>query len=211
MKAKRLSELEYVVFDTETTGLYAEDGDEIIEIGAVRVRGLQVCDEVFQSFVDPEKPIPEASTQVHGIKGSDVKGAPTIDQVIDAFRSFCGTSIWVAQNARFDLSFLVKSFDRKKISYSQLLVLDTIGLSKTLFPYETKHNLDVMMARLGIARTGDRHRSVDDSRYTAKVLIEFIKLLEKQGIETINQVSSAFIRMESLQKKVKLKTGSLFG
>jgi DNA polymerase-3 subunit epsilon len=210
VKSQSLSELEYIVFDTETTGLYANEGDEVIEIGAVRVRGLEIMDEIFQSMINPGRNIPEASTQVHGITDRDVKGAPSIDAVIGDFRKFCGSAIWVAQNARFDLSFLVKVFERKQISYSQQLVIDTIGLSKMLFPYETRHNLDVIMARLGIAKTGDRHRSVDDSRYTAKVLIEFIQLLDKQGIKSLQEIQSALIRLDNFQKPARPKTASLF-
>ena len=210
MKAQKLSELEYVVFDTETTGLYADEGDEIIEIGAIRVKNMTVTEEIFQSMVKPGRSIPEASTQVHGITDKDVENAPSLDEIIGDFRKFCGSAIWVAQNARFDLSFLVRAFDRNRIPYSQNLVIDTIGLSKTLFPYETRHNLDVIMARLGIAKTGERHRSVDDSRYTAKVLVEFIGLLEKQGVESIQDVPLALIRMETFQKREKPKTASLF-
>jgi len=211
LKQRRLSELDYVVFDTETTGLYADDGDEIIEIGAVRVKGMQITDEVFQSLINPNKPIPPASSEIHGIFDKDVKAAPVIDQMIDEFKAFCGSCIWVAQNARFDMSFLMKTFRKKAISVSNLMVLDTIGLSKILFPYETRHNLDVIMARLGIAKTGSRHRSVDDSRYTAQVLIEFIKLLEKQGVSQIQDVATALIKMESFHKKTQPKTQNLFG
>jgi DNA polymerase-3 subunit alpha (Gram-positive type) len=211
VKSLLLKELEYVVFDLETTGFYADSGDEIVEIGAVLVKKLEIQKEVFSTFINPKRPIPAASTAVTGIKDSHVKDAPTIDKIMDDFLSFIGNRIIVAQNAKFDMSFMFKNFQRLNIPVKQNLVVDTIGISKLLFPYEQKHNLDAIMARLGIAKTGDRHRSLDDSKYTAQVLIEFIKLLEKQGISTLPEIEQTFIKPESISKAKKMKTRSLFG
>jgi len=122
-----------------------------------------------------------------------------------------GPRIWVAQNAKFDMGFLIKSMSRLNKSLRQNIVVDTIGISKILFPYENSHNLDVLMNRMGILRSGERHRSLDDCRYTAQILIEFIKLLEKQGINSLPQIETAFIKVDSLVKTDKPKTRSLFG
>jgi DNA polymerase-3 subunit epsilon len=205
-----LKELSYVVFDLETTGLYPEQGDEIIEIGAVVVENLETSDEIFHSLVNPGKPIPAASTAVHGIKDQDVVKAPSIDKILPKFLQFTGSRIWVAQNARFDLGFVVQKLKQLQMPLKQNIVVDTIGLSRMLFQYENSHNLDKIMARLGIARTGDRHRSIDDSRYTALALIEFIKMLEKQQISTLPQIESAFVKADSLFKTARPKTKSLF-
>jgi len=210
LKLLGLSELSYAVFDLETTGLYAHEGDEIVEIGAVIIEGGILQEKTFQTFVNPQKPIPAAASAVSGIKDSDVAKAPTIDRVIDPFLEFMGNRIWVAQNAKFDMSFVTKKLFDLQRPPRQNVVLDTMGISKILFPYETSHNLDVIMARLGIAKTGDRHRSLDDSRYTALALIEFIKLLNKQGIHHLQEIESAFIKTENLMKSVKPRTKSLF-
>lgn len=211
MQPLKLSELTYVVFDFETTGLYPEEGDEIIEIGAIVVEKGEIQESHFQSLVNPLKPIPAASTRVHGITDADVAKAPPIVKIFDEFMDFLGSRIWVAQNAKFDLGFIVKKTKDLQRPMRQAVVLDTIGISKILFPYETSHNLDAMMARLGIVKTGERHRSMDDARYTAQVLIEFIKMLEKQGITTLPEIESAFIKIESFYKAEKPKTRSLFG
>ncbi len=210
MKLLNLSELSYAVFDLETTGLYAHEGDEIIEIGALVVENGTIQEKTYQTFVNPQKPIPAAASQVSGIKDSDVAKAPTIDKVIDSFLEFMGSRIWVAQNAKFDMSFVSKKLIDLQRPPRQNVVLDTMGMSKILFPYETSHNLDVIMARLGIAKTGERHRSLDDSRYTALALIEFIKLLEKQGVKHLTEIESAFIKTDHLMKSAKPKTKSLF-
>lgn len=210
MNLLELKDLSYVVFDLETTGLYPEQGDEIIEIGAVTVEKLEVSQNVFHSLVNPGRTIPTAATNVHGIRDQDVEGAPSFDQVAPKFLKYASNRIWVAQNARFDLGFVVQKFKKLRIPLKQTVVIDTIGLSKMLFQYETSHNLDKIMARLGIPKSGDRHRSVDDSRYTALALIEFLKLLEKQQVTSLPQIESAFISADSIFKSAKPKTKSLF-
>lgn len=210
LKSPTLCELEFVVLDLETTGLYADEGDEILEIGAVRVKNLSIAEE-FQSFVRPTKPIPEASIAVHGIRDQDVVDAPLLTEVLPRFFQFCGNRIWVAQNARFDMSFILRDFQKCGLRMGQNVVVDTIGLSKMLFPYETSHNLDVLMARLGIAKTGDRHRSLDDCRYTALVLVEFLKMLEKQNVKFLADIASSFVKLETLIKMEKPKPRGLFG
>lgn len=207
-----LKDLSYVIFDLETTGLYPESGDEIIEIGAVVVEGGELHPtEIFHSMVNPGRPIPAISTSISGIKDSDVADAPTIDKILPQFLKFTGNRIWVAQNAKFDLSFIVMKLKQLNIPLRQSVFVDTIGLSKMVFPYETSHSLDSIMSRLNIARSGARHRSVDDSRYTAHALMEFIKMLEQQGVTSLPQIEPSFIKPENLFKTQKPKSMKLFG
>ncbi|MBN8554008.1 MAG: hypothetical protein J0L93_01030 [Deltaproteobacteria bacterium] len=206
-----LKDLSFVIFDLETTGLYPDQGDEVIEIGAVVVENFQIAEKHFHRMVNPGKPIPAASTAIHGIKDKDIEKADSMSKILPEFLSFMGNRIWVAQNAKFDLGFILTKMKQLNMQFKQTIVIDTIGISKILFPYEQYHNLDVIMNRLGIARTGERHRSVDDSKYTALVLIEFIKLLAQQGIHTLPEIEQAFVKPESLMKSEKPKTRSLFG
>lgn len=210
MKSLDLCQLDYVIFDLETTGLYADQGDEIIEIGAVRISALEIEEESFHRMVKPNQSIPAASTAVHGITNKDVEKAPHVQAVLPEFLDYCGSRIPVAQNARFDLSFILRDLHKMGLHYRSTFVADTIGLSKMLFPYETRHNLDVMMARMGISKSGDRHRAVDDCKYTAQVLIEFIKQLEKQGTRRLDDIQSAFIKPESVFKQKAPQTMGLF-
>jgi DNA polymerase-3 subunit alpha (Gram-positive type) len=140
-----------------------------------------------------------------------VKDAPIIDEVLPKFLKFAGSRIWVAQNASFDLSFILRDMNRLKIPVGERLVIDTIRISKILFPNAGSHNLDVLMARMGISKSGGRHRSLDDCRYTALVLIEFIKLLEKQGMDQLQHIKDAFIKTENVLKREKPKARGLFG
>jgi DNA polymerase III epsilon subunit family exonuclease len=91
---------EYVVFDLETTGLSPWGGDEIIEIGAMKIFGSDI-DEVnhFHSLVNPKRLIPEESTKVNGITNEMVANAPTLEEVFPKFLDFIGSSWLVAQNS----------------------------------------------------------------------------------------------------------------
>lgn len=210
MKNLTLSELSFAVFDFETTGFYADSGDEIIEIGAILVENGAVSEHTYQTLVNPGRPIPAASTAVHGIKDEDVGDAPPLSVVLPKFYRFITSRVLVAQNAKFDMSFLLRALERHQLPFRQGFAIDTIGISKMLFPYETSHNLDAIMARLGILRSGDRHRSLDDARYTAQALVEFMKLLQNQGITALPQIESAFIRADAVYKPKAPTTKALF-
>ncbi len=88
-----LRELTYVVFDTETTGLNPAEGDEIIQIGAIRiVKGRLLYEETIDLLVNPQRPVPKSSVAIHGIEPDLLQGQPTIEQVLPHFHSLCGRS-----------------------------------------------------------------------------------------------------------------------
>ncbi len=170
---------EYVVFDLETTGLSPWAGDEIIEIGAMKIYGHEI-DEVnfFHSLVNPKRLIPEEATKVNKITNEMVAGAPTFDEVFPKFMDFVGSAYLVAQNAKFDMAFLMKYMMQKQIR-KQLEVYDTIVFSRRCFPSEDRHNLDLICKRLGLAYDeANRHRSIEDVRLTAHA---FVRMREQLG------------------------------
>lgn len=172
---------EFVVFDLETTGLSAWGGDEIIEIGAIKVFGTEIDDKnTFHSLVNPKRPIPPDATRVNGITNEMVASAPAIDDVLPLFWDFVGQSWLVAQNAKFDLSFLMKYLVQRKLK-KQFEVYDTVTLSRRAFPEESGHNLDKIAKRLGLAyNISERHRSTCDVQLTAQA---FIRLKERLGTQ----------------------------
>jgi len=88
---RRLSDLAYTVFDTETTGFDPAGGDEIVSLGAVRiVNGRLLRQETFDRLVDPQRTVPASSVAVHGITTGMVRGQPTLDVVLPAFARFAG-------------------------------------------------------------------------------------------------------------------------
>lgn len=170
---------EYVVFDFETTGLSPWGGDEIVEVAAMKIFGDSIDEtRVFQTFVNPKRLISPEATRINGITNEMVADAPTADQVIPRFLEFVGDAYLVAQNARFDMSFLTKYLVQLQIKRS-LEVYDTMIFSRRCYPDESSHNLDVICRRLQIPIVeAERHRSLGDVKLTARA---FLLLKERLG------------------------------
>jgi DNA polymerase III subunit epsilon len=99
-----LEEAAFVVFDLETTGLSAAR-DRICELGAVRVRALELVDS-FQSLVNPRIALPEPVARLTGLREEQLREAPSVASVLERFLAFAGDDLLVAHNARFDQRFL---------------------------------------------------------------------------------------------------------
>jgi DNA polymerase-3 subunit epsilon len=187
---RRLSELSYTVFDTETTGLEPSAGDEIISIGAVRiVNGRMLKQEVFEQLVDPRRPISRESTAVHGIDGRQLANEPPIEQVLPRFHRFCEDTVLVAHNAAFDMRFLELKEAATGVRFGQP-VLDTLLLSAVVHPSLDNHHLDMIAERVGVRVIG-RHTALGDALLTGEVFLRLIPLLAERGIVTLGQALEA--------------------
>ncbi|MCK6426786.1 MAG: DNA polymerase III subunit epsilon [Burkholderiaceae bacterium] len=190
LEDRRLVDLVYTVFDTETTGLNPSEGDEIIQIGATRVlNGKLIRQESFEQLVDPCRPIPAASIPIHGIQPEMVQGQPTIDQVLPAFHAFANETVLVAHNAAFDMRFLQLKEERTGLRFDHP-VLDTLLLSAVVHPNQESHRLEAIAERFEITVIG-RHTALGDAMVTAEVLIRLIPLLAEKGIHTLRQAREA--------------------
>ncbi|MBK7621264.1 MAG: DNA polymerase III subunit epsilon [Kineosporiaceae bacterium] len=185
-----LAELSYTVFDTETTGLYPNDGDEIISLGAVRiVNGRLLRSETFDQFVDPGRPIPQASIDVHGITPEELIGKPSIAEVLPTFVTYAADTVLVGHNVAFDLQFL----KHKREHTGDLLrqpALDTLLLAVVAYPDEERHTLELMADKLGVTVT-DRHSALGDALVTGEVLLKLLQVLADRGITTLAQARAA--------------------
>ena len=185
-----LSELSYTVFDTETTGLEPSAGDEIIQIGAVRlVNGRLLRHESFEQLIDPRRPLRPESVAVHGIEAAMLVGAPTIERVLPRFHQFCEDTVLVAHNAAFDMRFLEMKEASSGIRFSQP-VLDTLLLSAIIHPNHDAHRLEAIAERLGVALLG-RHTALGDAIVTGEVFLKMLPLLNAMGIFTLQQALAA--------------------
>lgn len=181
-----LKALGYVVFDTETTGLNAAQGDEIVQIAGVRiVNGRILTGETFERVVNPGRPIPSASVKFHGITDDMVKGKPPIQVVLPQFHGFVADSVLVAHNAAFDLSFLRPKEQDAGVSLNNP-VLDSQLLAAHVFENIDDNSLDGLAQRLGIEIAG-RHTALGDALMTAALFLRLIELLETRGVQTLNQ------------------------
>ncbi len=187
---RKLVDLSYTVFDTETTGLDPSAGDEIIQIGATRiVNGKLRRQECFEQLVDPQRPIPAASIPIHGIEPAMVAGQPTIDVVLPAFHAFAQDTVLVAHNAAFDMRFLQLKEERAAVRFDQP-VLDTLLLSALVHPQQKSHQLEAIAERFNVPVLG-RHTALGDALVTADVFLKLIPLLAEKGIHTLGQARDA--------------------
>lgn len=203
-----LRDLTYVVFDTETTGLEPNNGDEIVQIAAVRlVKAKLVEGEVIDMYVDPERPIPAASTKVHGVTEEMVRGAPTIREAGAYFHRFCNKAVLVAHNAPFDLAFFHRHGPSIGAKFDHP-VLDTVLLSAILFGQSTEHTLDALAERFGVTIPEEvRHTAYGDTVATADVFLKMLPMLEAQGMMTYGDVLAAMEQNSRLMAEMKARVG----
>ncbi len=196
-----LSDLSFVVFDTETTGLSPRGGDEIVQIAGLRiVNGRILRGETFETLVNPGRPIPPASTRVHHITDAMVEGAPGIAEAGRRFHDFCRGAVLVAHNAPFDLAFLRlkeavigRRFDNP--------VLCTVLMSAGLFDHTGQHTLDALCDRFGITIPAHaRHTAMGDTVATAEVFVRMLALMRDKGVRTLGDAIAAEGRQTRLRK-----------
>ncbi|MBI3018488.1 MAG: 3'-5' exonuclease [Deltaproteobacteria bacterium] len=190
MSKASLFDLEYVIFDFETTGLEADKDDEIIEIGAIKLKGAELTGETFSSLINIQRKIPEKVKTIHGIQDEDIKDKPTIEEIFPKFLNFLGNKILIAHNAEFDLGFLKKNLRRFPSFSFPNYCIDTLQLSRQFFSYEKGHSLNAIASRFEIPTDKDRHRSLGDCHLTAKIFSEFLKALKRRKCATLAAIKS---------------------
>lgn len=185
----RLEDLTYVVFDTETTGLLPQQGDEIVQIAAVRiVNGRRIAGEVFDLLVNPGRPIPAGATAVHGITGEMVADAVGVDEALRRFHVFAQGAVLVAHNAPFDMQFLRRREAVLGLRFD-MPILDTVLLSAVLYGQHDVHSLDALCHRLGIVIPDEaRHTALGDTLATADALLKMVPMLRGRGHGTFGAV-----------------------
>ncbi len=182
---KKLSEDTYIVFDLETTGLKANEGDSIIEIGAVKIENGKIVDR-FDELINPGRLLDPKISEITSITDDMLKGKPNEKDMVIKFMDWCRDYPLVAHNARFDLSFLEMAYLKYDLGKIKNTVIDTLGLSRYLESHERFHNLATLVKRYDIEWDEDKHHRADyDSEGTALI---FYKMLKKLELNEINDL-----------------------
>jgi len=170
-----LQSIDFVAFDTETTGLWAPV-NRIVGIGAIKFRLGRPRIEQFKELVNPARKIPVETVNIHGITDSMVRQSPTIEPVLGQFREFCGPdSVLIAHNAMFDISFVGCEADRVGFELGENLILDTVDIYRQYHPGLDSYSLLSLAREFKIVRE-QSHRAADDAALVWKL---FEKVSEK--------------------------------
>jgi DNA polymerase III epsilon subunit family exonuclease len=173
----------YVVVDLETTGLRPGSA-QICEIGAVRIRALEVEAE-FQTLVDPGMPLGPGVAALTGLSNRQLRGAPPPALAVHRFLGFAGDAVLVAHNARFDLGFLDRETLRLTGSRLAAPVLDTVALARRLLAGRVPRASLAQLAWFLGTSVQPCHRALPDAQATAEVLLALIGLAQERGARTV--------------------------
>ena len=197
--AEPLSELSYVVVDTETTGGRSWLNDRITEIAAVVVRGGEIV-EVYETLVNPQRSIPPFITALTNITWDMVKDAPVFEQVApDVIRVLEG-NVFVAHNATFDWRFLTNELTRATGRQLRGRRLCTVKLARKVLPQLSRRSLDYVARYYGVT-IRNRHRAGGDAIATAHCLIRMISDLRDRGCGTWSELQSLLRSQPGRRKK----------
>jgi DNA polymerase-3 subunit epsilon len=160
-----------VVLDTETTGLSAEQGHRIIEIGCLELVNRRLSGRSLHLYLDPEREIDEAATEVHGMRWEDLRGKPRFAEIADELLEFVRGAQVLIHNASFDLSFLDTELARLgRPAFRSVCpeVTDTLLMARELHPGK-RNSLDALCDRYGVSNA---HRKLHGALLDAELLAE---------------------------------------
>ncbi|WP_439881566.1 3'-5' exonuclease [Pontibacter sp. MBLB2868] len=191
-----LNGAEFVVFDTETTGL-DEKQDKVLSIGAVKVRGGQVLvQDSFEFVVRQEIAAGNKSAEVHGLLRQEVGQGVPEPEVLERFLSFIGNAILVGHHVAFDVEMVNGMIRRSGISGKlHNKTADTAHLAKRLEPRHhspdsfsrSDYTLDALICKYKLP-TESRHTAAGDAFITAILLLKLLAQAKKRGIETVGEL-----------------------
>ncbi len=169
-----------IVLDTETTGLSAEGGDRLVEIGCVELVNRMPTGNEFHVYINPERDVPVEAANVHGLTAEFLADKPVFSRVARKFLDFIQADTLVIHNADFDVGFL--NMELRKLSaplISGNRVVDTLAIARRKHP-GGPNTLDALCKRYGIDNSRrTKHGALLDSLLLAEVYIELLD--ERQG------------------------------
>jgi DNA polymerase III subunit epsilon len=181
-----LEQAAYVVFDVETTGT-RPGVSRIVELGAVRLKGLSECGRM-QRLVDPGVLLPREITALTGIQQRDVRGRPRPGPVVEEFLSFAAGAVLVAHNARFDVGFVDAELSRLRGGRLAAPVLDTVALARALMGDRLPSMSLGTLAERFDTEVRPCHRALPDALATAEILVRLLGLAQERGAGTVAEV-----------------------
>lgn len=167
-----------IVLDTETTGLSAETGDRIIEIGCVELLARKLTGNNKHWYLNPERDSHEDALKVHGISNEFLRDKPKFGAIADELLDYLAGAEVIIHNAAFDVGFLNKELEllgRPGIRGFVGKVTDTLAMAKEMYPGK-RNSLDALCDRLGVDNSGRTlHGALLDAELLADVYINLTR------------------------------------
>jgi len=181
-----------IVLDTETTGLSAESGDRIIEIGCVELLNRKLTGNNLHYYLNPERDSHEDALRVHGISNEFLRDKPKFAEVAEEILAYLEGAELIIHNAAFDVGFLNKELERIGKSPLHTFVagiVDTLAMAKEMYPGK-RNSLDALCDRFGVDNSG---RTLHGALLDAELLAEvYIHLTRGQDALLIDEADSTY-------------------
>lgn len=196
--SKPIGETEFVVFDTELTGLDFKR-DSIISIGAIKMSGAKIKPaHTFYELVKPQCDLKHESVVIHEITHTDLEGADCLEHVLDDFIAFIGDAVLVGHFVFIDTNFVSRAMKQTFGITLQNPALDTLSLHEYLYEYDSrmarlyngmtvKSDLFSMAKKYGIT-IEKAHNAFHDAYVTAQLFQRFLYFLPGCGISTLKEL-----------------------
>ncbi|NQT29230.1 MAG: hypothetical protein HQ596_01530 [Candidatus Saganbacteria bacterium] len=186
-RGESIDNLECVILDVETTGLYPTE-HELTEIAGIKIKGTEIIN-IFSSLIKPHHPIPQKITELTGIDDEMVRDFPPAEIILPKFVEFIEDSILIAHNAEFDLSFI--KYHLKKLANQELnnSIVCTVKIARYLLPGIENHKLHSVGKHFDLP-IQNRHRAMGDCELTFGIWQKFIPLLKEKGIKNKQDLDS---------------------
>lgn len=187
-----LSAAEFAVVDVETTGSGLHRGDRVMEVAVVHVRGGEAT-TALDMLLNPQRPVSPFAARLTGIHWDALHERPTFADIAGLIADAIAGRVFVAHNVRFDWRFLSMEMQRATGHPLHGPRLCTVKMAKRLIPHLPRRNLDTLAWHYDVAIIG-RHRAGGDARATARVLQHLLRDAHRQGIDTMDHLTS-FLRL----------------
>lgn len=196
-----IQDYEFVCFDTELTGLNPRH-DEIVSIGAVRIRGLQIAaGETFFTYARPKKTLPKGSTLIHRITPEQLKNAPDLEEVLPEFVKYIGSALLLGHYVQLDVNFLNRALKKHMGGIVRNPCVDSMKLARAHHEYrrrsERGYVSPYMSYNLGLLAKAfdlpmfEQHDALEDALQTAYLFLFLVSKLQEAGYVTLNDLYSA--------------------
>ena len=180
----------YVVFDTETTGFNAGGGDQMIEIGAVKLKNGEIIDR-FDMLINPHRKLEKHIVNLTHITDEMLVDCPSEEEVVKEFIKWTGDLPMVAHNAKFDASFLEMAYGKYNLGEYKNMLIDTLQLSRALDTEYSRHSLSALVKRYDIEFDESGHHRADyDADATAKIFHKMLLKLKTRKILKASEINT---------------------